>query len=910
MALTSRFKSSTAAIALNATGAWTNGIPNSVTDRAVWDTNVGALTSTALGGNLIWGQLQVTGTATTTFTISFTSGATLTLTPTDTEAAGVSIDMSSATRSFTIDNLVNLGGSSHTWKLGNGKQLTLSRAISGSAITSLTIQGYGQYLSGATNSFGSSSGCVVTLKDGVGILSSRATHLGAATNSVVIEAGATLDCATSNTGQTIYSVSGKGTWDTYPSHPIRRSVALYWDNGFAPSGTITITGTDVSIAGTGSSTTTAKLTGTITGVLELVCGVGAGAANYSNTNNDYRALGGVLISSRSPTSSATGVGGHSLQATDALAGPNESACFGHVDNAITVASTGKLVTTVAAGATRNVNRNITFNGRPTLDTTIDSISNSVNSNGTLAFNGELTFTGGFINCSSGTGRGAISFRNKISGDSTLISQGYSVVEFDSATAGAFSAWTGALRVVQGGWVRYTSGYNTLTGPLFLGYITVSEDATVINNGNLGKLFHSSITITAGANAYFQGNPLELDMPVSTASQSTIYVQTDLTISGNITHTSGNFRLYGTANKTLTLSGTNSNLNISTNTLNDRIRLNSNGSCGGVGNVFTQNTALFMDNTSGNPVDLTATGNYAWNDYSLTWGGSYDLTHPRNVTMSSGTSVRTVYFTANKSATLKFSGATFFSGSTYPLSVGGGVASKSRLWVTGANASTASTSCSVTSGYFKIGNSNGLGAVGITNTWAVSSGGAIELDNGITTPTNKGVSLTGTGPDTGDGAGALRSTSGTNVFNGSIAVPSVIGARIQVNDGELTLSTSTPTLNPANANTPVELTARGANAVLKPQRTLGANAVVTINNGGVGTVELSNNANAQASTTCEGGTTKVTGATATGGSTKPVIVKPSSTLQISIPTTKKATLGNLTFGTNGSLGTATFKISNV
>jgi hypothetical protein len=815
--------------------------------------------------------------------------------------------MSSATRNFTIDNLVNLGGTTHIWKLENGKLLTLGRAISGTSLTSLTIQGYGQYLSGATNNFGSSSGCVVTLKNGVGIVASRPTHLGAATNSVVIEAGATLDTdLTALTGQTIYNVSGKGTWDSYPTHPVRRSVALYWGSGFGgASAIVTISGTDVAIAG-GGATTAAKFTGTCTGTLELVCSAGGNSsATYSNTNNDYRALGGVLISSRIPTSTATNTGGHQLLATDALAGgANEPACFGHIDNVITVTSTGKLTSPVAAGATRNVNRNITFNGRLTLNTTIDSI---VVGNGTLAFNGELTFSGGYINCATGSG-GIVSFRNKISGDSTITTQ--QTIDFDSNVSGAFSGYTGDIVLVSGGKARYTNGYDTITGKLFFGYSTVGEDIYLINNGTTSNLNHSEVRI-ASANAHFQGNPIELGMPVYTLTNSAIYVETDLTISGNITHTSGTFRVYGTANKTLTLSGTNLNLDITTNTLNDRIHFNSDGSCGGVGDALTQNTALFMDNTSGNIVNLTATGNYIWNDYSLTWGGSNDLAHPRSLTMSGGTAARTLYFTANKSATLKFSGATFLSASTYPLSVGGGVASKSRLWATGANASTATTSCSVTSGYFRIGNNNGLGAAATGNTWTVSSGGAIELDNGITTPTNKGVSLTGTGPDTGDGAGALRSTSGTNVFNGNIAIPSnIVGARIQVNDGQLTLSTSTPALNPTSGNTPVELTARGANAVLKPERTLGANAVVTINNGGVGTVELSNNSNAQASTTCEGGTTKVTGATATGGSTKPVAVKPSSTLQISIPTTKKATMGNLTFGTNGSLGTATFKISNV
>jgi hypothetical protein len=817
--------------------------------------------------------------------------------------------MSSTNRNFTIDNLVNLGGTTHIWKLGNGKLLTLGRAISGTSLTSLTIQGYGQYLSGAVNNFGSSSGCIVTLRDGVGIVASRATHLGAATNSVVIEAGATLDTDLGAlTGQTIYNVSGKGTWDSYPSHPVRRSVALYWGNGFGgASAIVTISGTDVAIAG-GGSTTAAKFTGTCTGTLELVCSAGgSNAATYSNTNNNYRALGGVLISSRVPTSTATNTGGHQLFATDALAGgANEPACFGHIDNAITVTSTGKLTSGVVAGATRNVNRNITFNGRPTLNTTIDSI---VVGNGTLAFNGELTLTGGFINCSSGTGRGVISFRNKVSGDSTIVSQGYSVVEFDSTTANAFSGWTGDLRLISGGWAKYTSGYDTLTTPLLIGYTTVGEILTIIHNGNLGKLYHSYITITS-AEAIFQGNALELDMPLNTQSGSKINAQTDLNISGDINHVSGTLTLQCSASKTITLSGTNSNVNVSFASANDRVNLNSSG-CVGVGaKTFNQNFALVMDNTSGNEVVLDSTGNYTWNDYTLSWVGSNNLTHPRTVVTSSGTLVRTVYFTANKSATLKFSGATFLSAGTYPLSVGGNITSKSRLWVTGANASTATTSCSVTSGYFKIGNDNGLGAAATTNTWTVSSGGAIELDNGITTPPNKGVSLSGTGPDTGDGAGALRSTSGTNVFNGNIAVPSIVGARIQVNDGQLTLSTSTPTLNPASGNTPVQLTARGANAILKPERTLGANAVVTINNGGVGTVELSNNSNAQASTTCEGGTTKVTGATATGGSTKPVYVKQGSTLQISIPTTKKATMGNMTFGTSGSGGVATFKISNV
>jgi autotransporter family porin len=189
-------------------------------------------------------------------------------------------------------------------------------------------------------------------------------------------------------------------------------------------------------------------------------------------------------------------------------------------------------------------------------------------------------------------------------------------------------------------------------------------------------------------------------------------------------------------------------------------------------------------------------------------------------------------------------------------------------------------------------------------WTVSSNAALEVDGGISPTSARNVTITGPGPNTD---GALRSVSGTNTWNGAIIPPVQSLAsptRIQVDAGTFTLAAGThTTIAPSVSGTPLQFTALGATAVLNQPRQLTASVSdVTVNNGGVGTVVFSVANSHTGGFTVEGGTAKVTNATAT--STGTVQVNATATLQ----STVQSTFTTLRLGTNGSGSRAILKFA--
>jgi len=291
--------------------------------------------------------------------------------------------------------------------------------------------------------------------------------------------------------------------------------------------------------------------------------------------------------------------------------------------------------------------------------------------------------------------------------------------------------------------------------------------------------------------------------------------------------------------------------------------------------------------------------------NFTWGGSGDLTFGAgNITCNAG---RTISFLSGKTGTLKFPG-NLTTATANILSIGGSPgSSRSRLWLAGTNALTGATG-TVTAGYFRVSNAGGLGAVGTTTAWTVSSGAAIEVDGTATMPSTKNATITGPGPNTD---GALRSVSGTNVWSGAIIPPVQSLAsptRIQVDAGSFTLGTSLyVSISPTVSGTPLQFTALGATATLTNPRQLTANVSdVNVNNGGVGTVVFSVANLHTGAMTCEGGTTRVTQANATGsGAGNDVVVKAASTLESTVQSIFAA---KLSLGTNGSGSRAILKFA--
>lgn len=116
-----------AAVTLNLGGSWVGGVPAGVANVAVWDTTVQANTTKTLGANLSWAGIQVLNPG-GPITIG-ADGSTLTL-----GASG--IDLSQATNSLTLDNLVALGAN-QTWLVTNGQALTVAGVVSGSKVLTL-----------------------------------------------------------------------------------------------------------------------------------------------------------------------------------------------------------------------------------------------------------------------------------------------------------------------------------------------------------------------------------------------------------------------------------------------------------------------------------------------------------------------------------------------------------------------------------------------------------------------------------------------------------------------------------------------------------------------------------------------------------------------------------------------------
>jgi hypothetical protein len=316
-------------------------------------------------------------------------------------------------------------------------------------------------------------------------------------------------------------------------------------------------------------------------------------------------------------------------------------------------------------------------------------------------------------------------------------------------------------------------------------------------------------------------------------------------------------------------------------------------------TITAAVANTLDSTTGATLLNTGVTNLQGN---FTWGGSADLTLGSGaVTLNAA---RTITFVAGKTGMLKAPGA-ITTISNLALTIGGSPVggSRSRFWLVGANALTSATH-SVTAGYFRISNSLGLGAVGTTATWTVSSGAALELADGITPTSNKTAAILGTGPNID---GALRSVNGSNTFAGPISISSAaVTTRFQVDAGTFTLSGAQ--IAPAVSNTPLAFTALGASAVLNQQRQLGANVGnVSTNNGGTGTVVLSTSNLHTGALTCEtGGTTRVTQANATGsGAGNDVFVDAGATLESTVQSIFSATLS---LGTNGSGARAILKFA--
>ncbi len=861
---------------LNLGGAWTGGVAPTSIDIAAWGTpNITVGTAQALGGAVSWQGILLQSVQTTAITIGTTSAA-MTI-----GASGIDLSASGANLTIASPVAITLGAN-QSWTVASGRTLTVSSVISGAA-KNVTFDGTGAKTLSA-NSAAGWTGSAVTAAAGL-VTTVVAGSLGASTNTVTVNNGAAVRVTGNQPNQTAWSASGSGLAGTSYG-------AIWTDAAFGSGRTITAKadGTVISIrSGVGflslfaldAGVTAITLNGDSTATSDIGNYTVSGQSNYAGTPT----LSSLALDGTTARGIKYSIGGGAGVTDSRTSGGGG---LGADANAVVVAASGGIYTNSASGS---FNRNYTFTARARQ--TYGHFR--YGATGTATFSGTLTLSGTASDYVQFHANNNVSSIIKLAGTIT----GGANLDIGQYSGGPTTIGTAELAptLVTSGW---SSTASLTVNNIRYGVGLANENAisfvpgTTIDNVSGGALTvrHSSYTNQGVSTFTFTGtNDLTMAGPVAgsaswagTPGAWSITAST-LTLDFSFNGTSGTLTKQGSG--TLALLGNNTAVT-ALSWAAGGLTLNSNGAAGPTGTSFTITSTGVLDSTTG--ATLTQTGTNALNN-NFTWGGSNDLTFGAGAI--TWLASRSINFLNGKTGTLKFTGNIGSIGATFPLSIGGTPigGSRSRLWLSGTNGMLA-TSNAVNAGYFRVSNSSGLGNAA-TTMWTVSSGAALEVDGGISPPSARSVTITGPGPNID---GALRSVSGTNVWNGSIvlAVQSLASpTRIQVDAGTFTLATgSYATIAPTTSGTPLQFTALGASAILNQPRQLTANVSdVTVNNGGVGTVVFSVANSHTGSMTCEGGTTKITDVNAT--STGTVQVNATATLE----STVQSQFGTLSLGSS-------------
>ena len=871
------------------TGSWTStalwsptGYPgqNGAADQALWNsTGSGCSVANATLGQICASSLTVSPI------ITNVAGQILTLSPAGSySGVGIFINHTTST-SFTlsVNGAIKLN-ESQSFSVVNGNTLNVGGNVSSTNTTDvLTKVGIGTLTLSGTNTWGGSGGGFVA---SAGLTTaSNASSFGNASNTVTVNSGAGI-AFTAIPNQTVFAMAGTGSSS--------QLAAMHSTVAFASGKTITVSGGDVALSFGLAASFAAKITGASTGDVILNFTTATTTASFNNASTDFTVGGGKYVRIRS-VNVTTGVGASGSYVPGA-----SEAGLGNAANKVFVESTASVNAPASSAIT--LARDYKFEG----ETTSGGLASGKNWAIELAGNASCVanFTGtiegntaNYVKVASSTAApfGTAKFSGTFSGTWNL--QGYaagstlSILWLDSTLN--VSGWTGNIDAAL-----LTYGMSP-GGAVTYGHATTTLDSSVSNL----VVSHTGYTRTVGTTVTFTGsNSLTLG-PIgsswSAAPGTWNVAASTLSLLFDFNGTTSTLLKSGAG--TLALSGNNA-VGVTGVVWNaGNLTLNSNNSAGSTGSTFTAASTGTLDSTTG--ATLGQTGANALNA-NFTWGGSGDLTLSiGNTTLSAA---RTISFLNGKTAKLTFPGNWTTALASSTLSVGGTPigGSRSRLSLVGTNASLATTG-TVTAGYFRVANAAGLGAVGTTTGWTVSSGGAIEVNGTATIPSTKNATITGPGPNTD---GALRSVSGANIWSGAIVPPVQSLAsptRIQVDAGTFTLATGLyTTIAPMVSATPLQFTALSS-ATLNQQRLLTANVSdVTVNNGGTGTVVFSAANLHSGAMTCSAGTTKLTHVNAAGaGAGNNVTVLPGATMESTVKAVFPATL---TLGSSGSA--ATFKIS--
>jgi autotransporter-associated beta strand protein len=900
MALTTFTKNDTTN-ALNLSTSWTGGVaPNANTAQMLVNSTVTLARTAAAGASFTLGQIKLVNPG-GGFTIGATTSTALTLDTTDAETAGVGIDMSAATQNMTVAQTLTLG-TSQTWSVASGRTLAVNGAISSSSKT-LTLSGSGTVSLGSIARTGW-TGSTTVVQSGVRLSATVniGSELGASTNTFVVENGGALFIGGEEgplaIGTSNLTISGEGNALQYGAIYVNNNGGADWNNRYV---TVVADNTVISI----DRSRTINIAGTV-----------AGDVIYNTV-----ATGDVPAPLVSWPSTIT-VGGYiRVRAWDIVTRAERGRYLGFNNDGNTFgAATNKVFVENSSGFTPDLGnrgliltRDYTFEGETTTSAPAAGKAYAcllpLNGEGTITFNaGSLTAAASNryikFQAAGPNSEALINFNGAtLTGDFGIICFN-SLQNLGFLSTSDISTWTGSLQATR---VRYQ------TAPV--GAATWNANA-IINNilGSALTLQHSSYSV--GSFTFTGSSSMSLGSgPVTSTTSPTITVSANtLTIPGNVSVLA---TLVKNGAGTLALSGNNTiptGVTLSAGTL----VLDSAGSAGPSATTFTFVVGASLDSTTGatlNQNGLINTGALAG---SWTWVGTNDLTFGTgNITLGGD---RTITHGATGGVgTLKFRGGITTSTATLFWNFGGSRAgAKQRVTLVGANASlvaaTAADQHSVTAGYFRIENNNGLGAAGTTTSWWVgatnlgvqTTKAALELA-GVTTPDTKSVNLYNIGPNDD---GALIGASGTSVFLGGISILNVAGTRFGAKAGAtLTLASGFYTvINAANANTPLSFVAEtggqiNVDRILGGPTSGGSNIGAVTVTGGSGTVVLSRANLHTGATTCSAGTTKVTHINAT--STGSVFVPAGATLESTVQSQFQSTLS---LGTTSSLSRAILKFA--
>ena len=901
---------------LNLTGAWVEGVVPTSVDIAAWGTpNISTGTAQALGGAVSWQGILLQSAQSTAITIGTTTAA-LTL-------GSSGIDLSAASANLTIAAPVTITlAANQSWSVAAGRTLTVSSAITGAA-KNATLNGSGvKTLSGASTGW---TGSTVTVAAGQATVS-NINGLGAASNSVAVNSGAnlTVSAAIVNTAITINGAGFTGGTGYG---------ALWTTNVLASGQTITFGATGTVLSTAVGSATFAPQLAVSPGVTSITLNLPVAATNTAfSFLSSYTVADGVRLQGLASNGTTASNGRYSFGTATTTTDSNSGAGaagggFGAASNKVIVEQTGGVVFAGAVNfSTATLARNYEFVAPSTTQSQCAvSVTSIMDFTGTVSLTGTagqvVWFAGPQL---VGNLRGMVKFSGTLTGatdlwvgDKGTANPNQGSVGIDSALNS--SGFTGTLNSNTFNYYAGTSGH---TFPVVFRGSSNNSGVFYINaTTGTSSANHSSYTReVAGVNIF---NPTSIGQTGNLTLGGGNYVsspgtwQTDagtLTLNFNFT-SAGAFTKSGVS--TLVLGGNNTgftDLALSVGTL----VLNSAGSAGPSAATFVFVAGASLDSTAGatlNQNGLINTGALAG---SWTWVGTNDLTFGTgNITLGGD---RTITLGAGGGlGTLKFRGGITTSTATFSWNFGGSTAgAKQRVTIVGANASLAAGTTadqhSVTAGYFRIENNNGLGAAGTTTIWwvgATNAGvqttkAALELA-GVTTPDTKNIRLYNIGPNDD---GALIGVSGTSVFRASIAVPNVAGTRFGAKAGAtLTLASGFYTvINADNANTPLSFVAEAGgqinvDRVLGGPTSGGSNIGTVTVTGGSGTVVLSRANLHTGATTCSAGTTKVTHVNAT--STGSVFVPAGATLESTVQSQFQSTLS---LGTTSSLSRAILKFA--